>query len=418
MRGTGWRQIPINLTELCLDTTLRCGQSFRWKKHDDIWSCALHGRILSLRQDSTYLHYRATFPDASITPRTLPSSIATSGVDQSLEVRDTEALVYHYLNLDSNLTTLYEQWSEADANFKKKAPRFAGVRILKQDAWEALIGFICSSNNNISRISQMAGPPQSYKHMQKLCLHYGPLIGHIDSQPFHDLPSSSALTDPKVEAHLRQLGFGYRAKYIHQTAVIVSQDHEEGWLDSLRNPESPIMGHEISPAGNMLPRGREGYRLAHEELLSLQGVGPKVADCVCLMGLGWGEAVPVDTHVWQIAQRDYRFGKGKHSSLTKATYDAVGDHFRRLWGKEAGWAHSVLFTADLRAFSAKTSTQIEIKEVQELKGTKGEKENGDWQDASVATQTITTTQVKREFNEEDKDIVQIETTKRKRTRRR
>lgn len=267
--------------------------------------------------------------------------------------------------------------------------------------------------------------------MEKLCLHYGPLIGHIDSQPFHDIPTSSALTDPDVEAHLRRLGFGYRAKYLYQTAVIVSQDHEEGWLDSLRNPESPVMGHETSPAGNMLPGGREGYRLAHEKLLSLQGVGPKVADCVCLMGLGWGEAVPVDTHglqpscvaalstlltenrsVWQIAQRDYRFGKGKHSSLTKATYDAVGDHFRRLWGKEAGWAHSVLFTADLRAFSAKSSTQVEIKEVQELQGTSGEKEDG------VTTQTMTTTKVKREYHDEDKDTLTIETTKRKRTRRR
>ena len=50
------------------------------------------------------------------------------------------------------------------------------------------------------------------------------------------------------------------------------------------------------PAGEMLSAGRKGYRTAHEELLALQGVGPKVADCVCLMGLGWGEAVPVDTH--------------------------------------------------------------------------------------------------------------------------
>lgn len=64
--------------------------------------------------------------------------------------------------------------------------------------------------------------------------------------------------------------------------------------------------------------------------------------------------------VWQIAQRDYKFGKGKHRSLTKATYDAVGDHFRKLWGKEAGWAHSVLFTADLRAFSDRLATKVEI----------------------------------------------------------
>lgn len=67
--------------------------------------------------------------------------------------------------------------------------------------------------------------------------------------------------------------------------------------------------------------------------------------------------------MWQIAQRDYSYGKGKHRTLTKATYDAVGDHFRRLWGKEAGWAHSVLFTADLKAFSARLTTKAEVIEV-------------------------------------------------------
>ena len=73
--------------------------------------------------------------------------------------------------------------------------------------------------------------------------------------------------------------------------------------------------------------------------------------------------------VWQIAQRDYKFGKSGGKSLNKATYDAVGNLFRKLWGKEAGWAHSVLFTADLRAFSdrlaaskAKTKVEVDIKE--------------------------------------------------------
>lgn len=132
--------------------------------------------------------------------------------------------------------------------------------------------------------------------MEKLCVHYGPLIGHIDSQPYYDMPAPASLTHPKVEAHLRELGFGYRAKYLHQTAVMVAQGRAQGWLDGLRNPESPILGHKVASAGKMLPGGREGYRNAHEKLLELQGVGPKVADCVCLMGLGWGEAVPVDTH--------------------------------------------------------------------------------------------------------------------------
>lgn len=132
--------------------------------------------------------------------------------------------------------------------------------------------------------------------MDKLCLHYGPLIGYLDARPFHDMPTPAALTNPKAEAHLRELGFGYRAKYLHVTAMMITQKDHAHWLDGLRNPESPVLGHKVSSAGEMLPGGREGYRKAHEQLLTLQGVGPKVADCVCLMGLGWGEAVPVDTH--------------------------------------------------------------------------------------------------------------------------
>jgi N-glycosylase/DNA lyase len=190
-----------------------------------------------------------------------------------------------------------------------------------------------------------------------LCLRYGPLVGHIGEQPFHDFPPPEALAGGGVESDLRELGFGYRAGYIAKTARIIANERPTGWLQSLCNSElfEKNLDEKVLPEG-----GREGYRKAHEELLQLQGVGPKVADCVCLMGLGWGESVPVDTHVWQIAQRDYKFGKGNHKSLTKATYDAVGDYFRRLWGKEAGWAHSVLFTADLKTFSDRLAHKVEV----------------------------------------------------------
>lgn len=92
------------------------------------------------------------------------------------------------------------------------------------------------------------------------------------------------------------MGFGYRAKYISQTANIVAKERQNGWLDSLRNPENPKFGGKSSPGEEMRDEGRHGYRRAHDSLLQLQGVGPKVADCVCLMGLGWREAVPIDTH--------------------------------------------------------------------------------------------------------------------------
>ena len=132
--------------------------------------------------------------------------------------------------------------------------------------------------------------------MEKLCTQYGSFIGHTHEKPCYDMPPPAALAHPSVENTLRQLGFGYRARYLYETAVMVTKEHDLGWLDGLRNPESPVLGRKISSAGEMLLGGREGYRAAHAELLTLQGVGPKVADCICLMGLGWGEAVPVDTH--------------------------------------------------------------------------------------------------------------------------
>lgn len=167
--------------------------------------------------------------------------------------------------------------------------------------------------------------------------------------PFHAFPEPEALTGEEVESQLRSLGFGYRAKYIAKTAQIVASK-PKGWLNSLRNPDNPAFPQTpiLDSCGN---DPVITYKAAHTELLQLAGVGPKVADCVCLMGLGWAEAVPIDTHVWQIAQRDYKFGKGKTKTFSLSMYDAVGDFFRELWGKEAGWAHSVLFTADLRTFS-------------------------------------------------------------------
>ncbi|KAI0535720.1 DNA glycosylase [Xylaria digitata] len=354
IRASEWRKMPLGLTELCIDTTLCCGQSFRWRKINDEWNCVLHGRLLSLKQDESFLHYKVTWPKSSSTPRKpaiLPKEVGDIDNQQG---DDTEALLRHYFSLKYNLAALYDQWSESDPNFKKKAPKFTGIRILSQDAWETLVAFICSSNNNISRISQM---------VHKLCVHYGPLIGHIGDEAIHDFPSPQALIGKSVEADLRVLGFGYRAKYIAQTALIVSTTKPAGWLGSLTNPENPGW----APVSIPIRDEPITYKQAHEELLLLTGVGPKVADCVCLMGLGWGEAVPVDTHIWQIAQRDYHFGEIKTPS--KAMYVSVGDHFRQIWGPQAGWAQSVLFTANLKSFSEQAAadpkavnTKVRIKQ--------------------------------------------------------
>lgn len=92
------------------------------------------------------------------------------------------------------------------------------------------------------------------------------------------------------------------------------------------------------------------------------GVGRKVADCVALFSLDQHGAVPVDVHVWDIATRDYDDGGGelkKTKSLTPAVYERVGELFRDRFGSHAGWAHSVLFAAELPEFRRRLPERLQ-----------------------------------------------------------
>mmetsp|Transcript_23585 Transcript_23585/g.33010 ORF Transcript_23585/g.33010 Transcript_23585/m.33010 type:complete len:152 (-) Transcript_23585:30-485(-) len=129
-----------------------------------------------------------------------------------------------------------------------------------------------------------------------------------------------------TEEELRGMGFGYRAKYVVGTAAMLDKLGGEEALISLRG------------------QSREN---AHKFLTQLPGVGEKVASCVCLFSLDKHDDVPVDTHVWQIANRDY--GLGLHGkTMTPKVHRQIGEFFRSKFGRFAGWAHHVLFLADLR----------------------------------------------------------------------
>lgn len=290
---------------------------------------------------------------------------------------DTIDLIKEYFSLHIKLDDLYNQWSEKDPHFKKIATtQFSGIRILRQDPWENLCSFICSTNNNIKRISQM---------VENLCLHFGDYISTHEGVKYYDFPSPAQLADPSVDSRLRQLGFGYRAKYIQQTAKMISE-HPEGVHSLVKLRDVP-------------------YKDAHKALLQYVGVGPKVADCVCLMSLDKHDCVPVDTHVWQIAQRDYKFGRN-YKTLNKIAYDAVGNFFRDTWGEYAGWAHSVLFTADLRDLkngmnreSSEDIKSLELKEI--VSKPKVEKKE---------TLTVKKTVVKRKSAQVDTPKVHVSTT--------
>ncbi|KAI7903476.1 DNA glycosylase [Cokeromyces recurvatus] len=278
-----WKDLCIPPTELRLNT-LRCGQSFRWKQMNDHWT---------------------------------PTTILFGNHDS------------HNKEQEQSTITELRDYFQLDKVSLKESIQFKGIRILRQDPWENLISFICSSNNNITRISQM---------IHKLCVQFGKKVAVFEDEAFYDFPSLQELLVPNLESILRDLGFGYRARYIAHTANKIKLDHPElgeTWLGTLRN---------------------RPYLEAKKTLMEFQGVGPKVADCVCLMSLDHTESIPVDTHVWQIALKEYGFNKKSSTkTLNSQLYNEVGDHFRLLFGKYSGWAHSVLFTADLKTFETTTT---------------------------------------------------------------
>ncbi|KAG0256222.1 8-oxoguanine glycosylase ogg1 [Mortierella polycephala] len=352
VRSMPWVSLRIPRSELDLSTTLKCGQSFRWhREHRECssgvispptWSCVLDHRLWCLRETEDGIQFKTFRPLP--TPPSADKLVALDKDESSQWMDQDKEFLRDYFQLDVPLTELYTKWSKADANFKTKAPLFPGVRILRQDPVENLVCFICSSNNNIGRISQMA---------LKLCQEYGPAFTIPGEEPedpsrtFYGFPIMDVLAEDGVEETLRKLGFGYRAKYIANTAkMIKAMKDGESWLRGLRTLS---------------------YEEAHSSLLMLQGVGPKVADCVCLMSLDKHNAIPVDTHVWQIAVRDYQFRfDGKvPKTISPAVYKAVGKHFVDLFGAYSGWAHSVLFAADLRSIEGRVKEDPDANVVKE-----------------------------------------------------
>ncbi|XP_057887778.1 N-glycosylase/DNA lyase isoform X2 [Melospiza georgiana] len=312
-----WRWLPCPPAELRLDLVLSSGQSFRWwESSPGAWTGVLGGRVWTLRQDGDRLWY-TVYGEEDEREEEEEERDGCPAKAAKLNAAETERILRDYFQLDVGLSALYHAWGAADPLFRKVAKDFPGVRVLRQDPVECLFSFICTSNNHISRITAM---------IERLCQAFGRRLCCLDSRPFHAFPSLSELTGADAEARLRALGFGYRAKFVSGSARAIAEGLGPEGLCQLRSAP---------------------YAEARRVLCALPGVGAKVADCVCLLSLDKAEAVPVDTHVWQIARQRYGVALGG-KSLTPRAYQEIGDFFRELWGPRAGWAQAVLFCADLR----------------------------------------------------------------------
>lgn len=223
-----------NIRELELAQTLDCGQCFRWEEVEDgaFFGVAM-GRCAKVKLcgDKLYI-YGARAEDAG--------------------------LWWDYFDLGLDYAKVRSELANISPVLDAAAEYAPGIRILKQDAWEALCSFIISQNNNIPRIKGI---------IKRLCECFGDKL-----ENGYDFPSADVMAKLTVE-QLAPLRSGFRAKYLMDAAAKVSS----GEIDLDKISVMPIED-------------------ARQELMKIKGVGPKVAECVLLYGMHRLECFPMD--VW------------------------------------------------------------------------------------------------------------------------
>ena len=221
--------------ELDIVKTFECGQCFRWNADE---KGVYHGIV-----------------------RGYPASVWTENGEVFVRSCGSEAMWREYFDLDRDYAKINEGF-HAGAYLDECVAYGTGIRILRQEPWEALCSFIISQCNNIKRIKGI---------VERLC----ELCGEgteFEGSTYFTFPSAEKLSGLS-ETDLACLRCGYRAEYIITAAKSVA-------------------------AGELVPEEliETDWKSARNALMQLRGIGAKVANCVVLFGLYHMEAFPID--VW------------------------------------------------------------------------------------------------------------------------
>ena len=255
--------ILLHQPDFDLDETLDCGQAFRWAKTaPDTYEGYFLNDLLRISRvgEETFLLENTT-------------------------ERDLLDKWYNYLDLSTDYGELKRRFSE-DETLSRACEYAGGIRILRQDSWEALSSFIISQNNNIPRIKGIIG---------RLVEHY------------EGYPSAESLRE-ETEESLAFLRSGFRAKYlVDAVSKMLSGELQLERIKALPLPE------------------------AQKELMKIKGVGPKVAMCALLFGMYRTDAFPIDVWMKRALERWYPNGlpdcvKGYEGTAQQYLFHYIRNH--------------------------------------------------------------------------------------------
>ena len=230
--------------------------------------------------------------------------------DTTFEVSSNQPqIAFEFLfRLDQDQQKLKAELVQRGSEIEPFLANREGLRMMRPSCkTEVLFSFLCSSCNHVNRITKMVWSLAGYG---------------VGGFPTIELLSEA------TEQQLRDQGFGYRGATIPKVAQILLANGAEKYLDEL---------------------GKGTYQVARKELIRLPGVGKKLADCICLYAFDFGEAVPVDTHIWQVLTRLY-FPEWVGTNLTDTKYEVVSGHLQYRFGELAGVAHQFLFVDNMERY--------------------------------------------------------------------
>jgi N-glycosylase/DNA lyase len=272
-------QAEFPIRDYDLAATLNSGQAFRWQPHESGWVGVIGNRWVRLESNGNSLRVQTAVPASQWDWLT------------------------NYLQTGPDMEAVLGSFPD-DAPMRSAVEACRGLRLLRQDPWECLASFILSSTKQILQIRQIVG---------LLCERYGePLAvpdGHASAWSF---PSPARLARVG-EADLRACKMGFRAPYLLETARVIAT----GELNLEKLKQLPVTE-------------------ARQQLVSLPGVGRKIADCVLLFAYGFQDAFPVDVWVRK-ALKELYFPRRRPTA--RHLQEFAETHF----GPNAGYAQQYLF---------------------------------------------------------------------------
>lgn len=207
-----------------------------------------------------------------------------------------------------------------DKTTKIAVKKYLGLRLIRQDPFQCFISFIVSSNSNIQKIKS---------NLEKISIKFGKKI-QFDNKEFYMFPEPKKIANATIQ-EIQNCGVGYRAKFIIDAAKMVESRQID--FDQLK---------------------KSNYQNAKETILTVPGIGNKVADCILLFSLNKLEAFPLDRWMIRILKKYYleKF-ELETKSITEKQYNTLHEKIVKHFGPYAGYAQQFLFKMERENYQKK-----------------------------------------------------------------